>query len=179
MEKDSISYTELDFELIKMEVKEMEKLIKRLKVGFSGSTVIIDQLEVEVWNHCLRISDKVSFSGDPDSKNPPAMQETQVWSLGWADPLEKGMASHSSVLAWRISWTKEPGRLQSMGLQRIGHDWATNTSTLWWASARIRRGIFFFWCLILYLFMTTWHIPCSTLDGCLALNSKLHTWGTY
>ena len=48
MEKDSISYTELDFELIKMEVKEMEKLIKRLKVGFSGSTVIIDQLEVEV-----------------------------------------------------------------------------------------------------------------------------------
>ena len=68
MEKDSISYTELDFKLIKMEVKEMEKLIKQLKVGFSGSTVIIDQLEVEVWNHCLRISDKVSFSGDPDSK---------------------------------------------------------------------------------------------------------------
>ena len=48
MEKDSISYTELDFKLIKMEVKEMEKLIKQLKVGFTGSTVIIDQLEVEV-----------------------------------------------------------------------------------------------------------------------------------
>ena len=68
MEKDSISYTELDFELIKMEVKEMEKLIKQLKVSFTGSSVIIDQLEVEVRNHCLCISNKVSFSGDSDSK---------------------------------------------------------------------------------------------------------------
>ena len=47
-------------------------------------------------------------------KNPPAMQETQIESLGWEDPLEKGMATHSSILAWRISWTKEPGELQSM-----------------------------------------------------------------
>ena len=46
----------------------------------------------------------------------------QVQSLGWEDPLEKGMASHSSVLAWRISWTEEPGRLQSIGSQRVGHD---------------------------------------------------------
>ena len=54
-------------------------------------------------------------------KNLPAMQETQVRSLGWEDPLEKGMATHSSILAWRVPWTKEPGGLQSMGLQRVGH----------------------------------------------------------
>ena len=48
-------------------------------------------------------------------KNPPAIQETQVLSLGQEDPLEKGMANHSSILAWRIPWTEEPGRLQSMG----------------------------------------------------------------
>ena len=48
-------------------------------------------------------------------KNPPAMQETQIRSLGWEDPLEKGMATHSTILAWRILWTEEPGRLQSKG----------------------------------------------------------------
>ena len=47
---------------------------------------------------------------------PPAMQETQIRSLGWEDPLEKGMATHSTILAWRISWTEEPGGLQSMGV---------------------------------------------------------------
>ena len=55
-------------------------------------------------------------------KNPPAMQETWVRSLGWEDPLEKGMATHSSILAWRIPWMEEPGRLQLMGLQRVGHN---------------------------------------------------------
>ena len=55
-------------------------------------------------------------------KNLPAMQETQVQSLDLEDPLEKGIATHSSILAWRIPWTEEPGRLQSMGLQRVGHD---------------------------------------------------------
>ena len=58
-------------------------------------------------------------------KNPPAMQETQetwVQSLGWEVPLEEGMATHSTVLAWRIPWTEEPGRLQSKGSQRVGHD---------------------------------------------------------
>ena len=53
-------------------------------------------------------------------KNPPAVQETQVSSLGQEDPLEKGMATHSSILAWKIPWTEEPGRLQSMGSQRVG-----------------------------------------------------------
>jgi len=55
-------------------------------------------------------------------KNLPAMQETWVRSLGWEDPLEKGMATHPSILAWRISWTKEPGRLQFMGSQRVRHN---------------------------------------------------------
>ena len=54
-------------------------------------------------------------------KNLPAMQETQVRSLGWEDSLEKGMVTHSSILAWRIPWIWEPGRLQSMGTQRAGH----------------------------------------------------------
>ena len=55
-------------------------------------------------------------------KNLPATQEIQVQSLGWDDPLQKGMAAHSSVLAWRITWTEEPGGLQSIGSQRVGHD---------------------------------------------------------
>ena len=54
-----------------------------------------------------------------------------VRSLGWEDILEKGMATHSRILAWRIPWTEEPGRLQSMGSQRVGHDWVTNTFSLW------------------------------------------------
>ena len=55
-------------------------------------------------------------------KNLPAMQETRVRSLGRGDPLEKEMATDSSILAWKIPWTEEPGGLQSMGLQRVGHD---------------------------------------------------------
>ena len=55
-------------------------------------------------------------------KNLPAMQETQVWSLGREDPLENGMATHSSILAWRIPWTEESGGLQSIGSHRVGHD---------------------------------------------------------
>ena len=58
-------------------------------------------------------------------ENPPAMQETQemkIRPLGWEDPLKEGMATHSSILAWRIPWTEEPDRLQSIGLQRVRHD---------------------------------------------------------
>ena len=60
-------------------------------------------------------------------KNLPAMQETQVWSLSCDNPLEKGMATHSSILAWRIPWIEEAGGLQSMGSQKVTHNWATNT----------------------------------------------------
>ena len=62
-------------------------------------------------------------------RNLPAMQETWVWSLGWQDPPENGMATHSSVLAWRIPWTEEPGDLQAMGSQRVRHGWVTHTHT--------------------------------------------------
>ena len=62
-------------------------------------------------------------------KNTAAMQETWVWPLNWEDPLEKRMTTHSSILAWRIPWIEEPCGIQSMRLQRVGHDWATNTFT--------------------------------------------------
>ena len=69
-----------------------------------------------------------------------AMWETWVWSLGWEDPLEEGMATHSSILAWRIPWTEEPGGLQSMGSQRVGRDWVTEHATHWllWSSVDSR-----------------------------------------
>ena len=66
-------------------------------------------------------------------KNPPARQETWVWSLGWEDPLERGKSTHSSILAWRTPWT-----IQSMGLQRVGHNWATFTFTFPWRSKWLR-----------------------------------------
>ena len=69
-------------------------------------------------------------------KNLPAVWETWVRSLDWEDPLERGMATHSSILAWRLPRTEEPGGLQSMGLQRVGHDRVTNTHT-----QRISKGL--------------------------------------
>ena len=74
-------------------------------------------------------------------KNPPAKQETQVQSLGQGDPLEKEMSTHSSIPAWEIPWTEEPGGLQSMGLQRVIHDLVTKQqkSRLWyWPNNRHR-----------------------------------------
>ena len=62
----------------------------------------------------------------PNGSMVKSIQETWVWSLSWEDPLEKGMANHSTILAWRISWTEEPGRLQFIGPQRVGYDWVTN-----------------------------------------------------
>ena len=58
-------------------------------------------------------------------KSLPAVQEILVWSLGWETPLEKGMAIHSSILAWRLPWMEKPGRLQSTGSKRVRHNWAT------------------------------------------------------
>ena len=65
----------------------------------------------------------LSFPGGSDGKETLAMQKTQVWFLGWENPLEKGMATYSSILAWRIPWTEEPG-----GLHPIGYDWVTDTN---------------------------------------------------
>jgi len=64
----------------------------------------------------------LGFPGGSVVKNPPAMQEIQVQSLGQKDSVEEGMATHFSIFAWRIPWTVEPGRLQSMGSQKTGHD---------------------------------------------------------
>ena len=68
-----------------------------------------------------------SMTGGSDSKDLPAIWETWVQSLGHEDSLEKGMATHSSIPVWRIPWTEKPAGLQSMGLQRVGHDWVTCT----------------------------------------------------
>ena len=75
-------------------------------------------------------------------KNLPAMQETWVQSLSQEDPLEKDMATLSIILAWRIQWTEKPGRLQTMGSQRVRHDWATNThfSSVWRPGVHLLRG---------------------------------------
>ena len=72
-------------------------------------------------------------------KNPPAMQETWVQSWGWEDPLEKGMATPSSVPAWRIPWTEEPGGLQSTGSQRLRHNWATEHTKRWLESTHVEN----------------------------------------
>ena len=68
------------------------------------------------------------------------MQETQVQAFGWENPLEQGMATHSSILAWRTPWTEKPCGLQSMGLQRVTHNWATNTLSL----LNFKDTVFFF-----------------------------------
>ena len=86
----------------------------------------------------------------------PTMWETQVQSRGWDDPLEKEMATHSSTLAWKIPWTEEPGRLQFMGSQRVGHEWSSgfsyflqfksefgNKEFMIWAT--VSSGLVFFW----------------------------------
>ena len=70
---------------------------------------------------------RTGFRGGSDGKESACKQETWVWSLGWEVPLEKGMATHSSILAWEVPWTEEPGRLPSTGLQTIRRDWATNS----------------------------------------------------
>ena len=95
-------------------------------------------------------------------KHLPTMRETQVCSLGWEDPLEKEMATHSSTLAWIIPWTEEHCRLQSMGSQRVGHNWAT--SLLFAFVLLISRtslysfilGMTFF--SFLFSFLAEWHI---------------------
>ena len=85
----------------------------------------LQNLWVTIYNFIYKYINNEGFPGSSAIKNPPAMQETQeMWvrSLGWEDPLEESMATHSSILAWRIPWTEEPGRLQSMWSQRVGHD---------------------------------------------------------
>ena len=77
------------------------------------------------------------FPGGSDGKESPATQQTWIPSLGWEGSLEKEMASHSNILAWRIPWTEEPGGLQSKGLQRVRHDSVTNTFTFTFNSEEV------------------------------------------
>ena len=95
----------------------------QLKTLLNGTFLIVLRLRdhLNAWLTYI-----LGFSGD-SVKNQPAKQETHVQSLVWEDSLEKGMASHSCVLASRIPWREEPGGIQSMGSQGGRHDWATNT----------------------------------------------------
>ena len=77
-------------------------------------------------------------------KHLPAMREAWVWSLGQEDPLEKEMATHSSILAWRIPWTEEPGGLQSTGSQRVRYNWATSLTALQCCAGFCHTSTYFF-----------------------------------
>ena len=68
--------------------------------------------------------------GDSAIENLPVLQEMQIWFLGQEDPMVKEMVTHFSILAWKIPWTEEAGKLQSVVLQRVGHNWASKTFTL-------------------------------------------------
>ena len=78
----------------------------------------------------------------------PIMWETWVRSLGWEDPLEKEKATNSSTLTWKIPWTEEPGRLQSTGLQRVGHYWATSLTSFLLSTCSGLRDLQFCFCCI-------------------------------
>ena len=101
--------------------------------GFYGnicSTIYIYILYINIYMYLWELYIfHESFPGGSVIKNAPTMQETRVRSQGWEDPLEKEMATHSSILAWEIPWTEEPGWLESMGSQRarVRHDWVPNT----------------------------------------------------
>ena len=84
-------------------------------------------LGVVIWDQNIYLNCYLIWLLWISSGKESAMGKSWVQSLVWEDPLEKGMATHSSILVRRIPWTEEPGRLQSMGLQRVGHDWVTNT----------------------------------------------------
>ena len=86
--------------------------------------VLFHLYEMSKVGNSVVVESRLAFPGGSVAKNLLVMQETQVQSLGWEDPLEKGMATHSSTLAWSIPWTEEPGRVQSIGSQRVGHSWS-------------------------------------------------------
>ena len=119
------------------------------------------------------------------AENLPAMQESQAQPLGWEDPLEEKMASHSSILAWRIPWTEEPGRLEYMRSQRVRHDWATKTHThthLWnlnfTRSPTIKIPLAYLLCITSKtpeaISSNTPHI-CRDSKLCLVLGTSLHS----
>ena len=90
------------------------------------------------------------------------IQEMRLWSLGQEDPLEEGMAAHSSILTWRIPWTEEPGRRQSMGSQRLRRNWVTNTFTLGWMNSVTKPSLLPFYVKYSGLF-SNWYTRLSSL----------------
>ena len=99
-------------------------LIQKILEAFNQSPVGIFQLHT---SNFLWVQTMPGFPGSSVVKNPPVKQETQVPFLGQKDTLEREMPPHCSILAWRSPWTEEPGGLQSLGLQRVRHNWVTNT----------------------------------------------------
>ena len=106
-------------------------------------------------------------------KSLPAMWETRVGSLSQEDPLEKEMATHSSILVWKIPWVEEPGGLQSMGLQRVGHSWATSPHTSPTTSSLVLTGLLGFILTSLLSHLCP-HSLTTTLE--LKLNDLLLLW---
>ena len=110
--------------------RELEpKTLCRAHVSGASPSCWVTAEEVPPLLICTQLRQKIKFYMAQVIKNLPAMQETWVWSLSQEDRLEKGVTTHSSILVWRIPWTEEPDGLQSMGLQKVRHDWATNTFT--------------------------------------------------
>ena len=99
-------------------------------------------------------------------KNLPAMWETWVQSLGWEDPLEEGMATQSSILAWRIPWTEEPDMLQSLGSQRVRHDWATKPTHIY-----IRTYAYIY----IYMYIHQKHQTCITWNMYMYIHTYVYT----
>ena len=122
-------------------------------------------------------------------KNPTAMQETQVWSLGQEYLLEKGTKTHFSILAWRIPWTEEPGRLQFTGSQRVRHDWATEPHMYrrrksFCLHLRIQQSRTCDWCIKRQFYRRPslkvfWLVACRTwYEGSLKADSKVKATNT-
>ena len=101
-----------------------KELIDHSRVG--GRKVFIKEVsfELNLAGWVIFASGVMRFASGSAVTNPPAMQKTRVLFLDWEDPLEESMVTHSSILAWRIPWTEESGRLQSIGLQRVRHYWS-------------------------------------------------------
>ena len=94
----------------------------------SSNSFLVESIGISVYN--IMLSANQDFPGGSEDKASACNVETRVRSLGWEDPLEKEMSTHSSILVWRIPWTEEPGGLQSTGSQRVRHEWVTSLSLI-------------------------------------------------
>ena len=110
--------------LITSQVKQISQMMYVTNITFFKDKQEVYKQEDLTWLGIVLTNPRTSLVAQI------AMRETGFWPLGQEDPLEKGMVTHFSIPAWRIPWTEEPGGLQSMGSQKLGHDWATNTCIL-------------------------------------------------